>query len=345
MMVVSKNCIDLIKQFEGCRLNAYRDAVGVWTIGYGHTGSDVYASQQITQAKAEELLKNDLVRFENNVMKYDSKYHWNQNQFDALVSFAFNIGSIDQLTNKGSRTIQEIADAMLKYNKAGGNVLVGLTRRRKAERELFLNPLVVKETKEESTVAFPYKESDYEDVYDFDYYVTRYNDVAVAFGKNKQKTFEHFINHGMFEGRQGCISFNVLYYKANNKDLRKAYGSKLPLYYEHYIKYGKSEKRVAVDGSTVKKYDGIDYSLVYDYNYYIKHNKDVKKAFPNQPLEVLKHFVTYGMSEGRRASKNFDVAYYKSTYADLRKVFGTDLKQYYLHFIKYSKREGRKGVK
>ncbi len=73
-----------------------------------------------------------------------SAYNWNQNEFDALVSFAYNIGSIDGLTAKGARTRSEIAAKILEYNKAGGKVLAGLTRRRQEERKLFLTPVTIK---------------------------------------------------------------------------------------------------------------------------------------------------------------------------------------------------------
>lgn len=73
-----------------------------------------------------------------------SRYEWNQNEFDGLVSFAYNIGSIDQLTANGTRTKEQIANKILAYNKAGGKVLAGLTRRRQEERTLFLTPVAVK---------------------------------------------------------------------------------------------------------------------------------------------------------------------------------------------------------
>ena len=133
--------IDLIKQHEGCYLAAYKCPAGVWTIGYGHTGSDVKQGLTITQAKAEQLLRQDLAKFERHVMLFDSKYHWNQNEFDALVSFAFNVGNINQLTANKIRTKAQIAQAMLSYNKANGKVLAGLTKRRQAERQLFLTPV------------------------------------------------------------------------------------------------------------------------------------------------------------------------------------------------------------
>ena len=139
-MKTSQNGIDLIKKFEGCRLKAYKCAAGVWTIGYGHTNG-VKSTNVITQEKAEELLKKDLEKYEKNVEKYNGKYGWNQNEFDALVSFAFNLGSIDKLTINGTRSRATIAEKMLAYNNAGGRVLAGLTERRKAERELFLTPV------------------------------------------------------------------------------------------------------------------------------------------------------------------------------------------------------------
>lgn len=142
-MKTSQNGIDLIKRFEGCRLTAYRCPAGKPTIGYGHTAG-VRMGQKITQAQADGFLRDDLAKFERAVMKYDHVYHWNQNQFDALVSFSFNLGSIDGLTAKGKRTVEEISAAILKYNTAKVNgvrkVLSGLTERRKAERALFLQP-------------------------------------------------------------------------------------------------------------------------------------------------------------------------------------------------------------
>lgn len=133
--------IGLIKKFEGCRLDAYKCPAGIWTIGYGHTG-DVQPGQKITQAQAEAILRVDLEKFEKKVEKYYSRYRWAQNEFDAMVSFAFNLGSIDQLTAGGTRSRAVIAEKMLLYNKAAGKVLPGLTRRRNEERELFLRKAV-----------------------------------------------------------------------------------------------------------------------------------------------------------------------------------------------------------
>lgn len=133
----SENGINLIKQFEGCYLKSYKCPAGIWTIGYGHTAG-VYEGMTISQVQAESFLKDDLFKYEEKVNKYYTKYIWTQNEFDALVSFAFNIGSIDKLTANGTRNRAIIIKKMLEYNKANGKILSGLTRRRKAERELFL---------------------------------------------------------------------------------------------------------------------------------------------------------------------------------------------------------------
>lgn len=146
MKKISNKCLDLVKEFEGCRLTAYRDEVGVWTIGYGITNSDfkitkkiIRKGMKISKATAEKWLEESLnKKYLPLVLEYDKQYNWNQNELDALVSFCYNIGSIKQLTADGTRSKAVVASKILRYNKAGGKVYRGLTRRRKAERELFL---------------------------------------------------------------------------------------------------------------------------------------------------------------------------------------------------------------
>lgn len=158
MAAVSEKCIKLVKKFEGLYLKAYKDEVGVWTIGYGITNADkaitkvtVKAGLKITEKTADNWLEKALnKKYLPKVMKYNSKYKWNQNEIDALVSFAYNIGSIDVLTANGTRSRATIAAKMLQYNKAGGKALNGLTRRRKAERELFLAAVKKKATKKKT---------------------------------------------------------------------------------------------------------------------------------------------------------------------------------------------------
>ena len=137
MRKINKSGLNLIKKYEGCRLTSYICPAGVLTIGYGHTGKDVKPNQTISKKKAINLLKKDLARFERHVQSYNYIYEWTDNEFSALVSFAFNIGNIDQLTAYGTRTRSQIRTAMLKYVKANGKTLAGLVKRRKSELKLF----------------------------------------------------------------------------------------------------------------------------------------------------------------------------------------------------------------
>ena len=160
-MTISDNGLNIIKQFEGCVLKVYLDPVGIKTAGVGHTGADVNAmavGTAITQAQADAWLRSDVKKAEKNVASFDGTYHWNQNQYDALVSFAFNCGSINQLVAKGTRTIEQISDKILAYNKASGKALAGLTRRRKAEKKLFDTPYESEGTasKTKNTVSVQY---------------------------------------------------------------------------------------------------------------------------------------------------------------------------------------------
>nr|DAM19918.1 MAG TPA: Lysozyme [Caudoviricetes sp.] len=147
VMQISDKGIALIKEFEGCKLTAYQDSVGVWTIGYGWTqpvdGKPIRAGMTIKQETAERLLKTGLVSYENDVSRL-VKVGLTQGQFDALVSFTYNLGSRALSTSTLLRKLNcgdytGSADEFLRWNKAGGKVLNGLTRRREAERALFLS--------------------------------------------------------------------------------------------------------------------------------------------------------------------------------------------------------------
>lgn len=138
-MKTSQRGIKLIKQFEGVRLTAYKCPAGVYTIGYGHTRG-VQRGMKITEEEAGAFLAADLRNSEKAVERYDSVYHWNQNEFDALVSFTFNCGAANlrSLLRNGRRNRSQIAETLPLYRKAGGKVLKGLERRRAAEKALFL---------------------------------------------------------------------------------------------------------------------------------------------------------------------------------------------------------------
>jgi lysozyme len=134
--------VELIEHFEGCLLHAYRDPVGIWTIGFGHT-KNVKPGTVISKQKALELLETDMQECADAILK-SVKVPVTTNEICALVSFAFNVGigalkgsTLLRKLNAG-RPHQEVADEFLKWIHAGGRVLPGLVRRRKAERELFL---------------------------------------------------------------------------------------------------------------------------------------------------------------------------------------------------------------
>ncbi|MDK1709049.1 lysozyme [Serratia marcescens] len=146
-MNISKGGIELIKRFEGLRLKGYQDSVGVWTIGYGWTqpvdGKKVGPGMQIDQATADRLLKCGVVQYEQGVNQL-VKERITQGQFDALVSFAYNLGlrSLSTSTllkklNAGDKA--GAADEFGKWVNAGGKRLKGLVARRAAEREMFLS--------------------------------------------------------------------------------------------------------------------------------------------------------------------------------------------------------------
>lgn len=137
--------LNLIKEFEGLRLKAYKCPADVWTIGYGSTGSHVTPGLVITEARAEELLREDLTRFERAVDKMASPA--TDNQFAAMVSLAFNVGEGDGgfKTSTLRRKHNEgdyagAANEFKRWNRAGGRVLAGLSRRRAAEAQLYRTP-------------------------------------------------------------------------------------------------------------------------------------------------------------------------------------------------------------
>ena len=139
-MQISKEGLALIKKFEGCELEAYKCAADVWTIGYGST-KGVKEGDSITQKEADDLLLHEMKEYEGYIHDFVS-VNLNQNQFDALVSWVFNLGP----TNLKSSTLLKVLNAkdyegvpaqIKRWNKAGGKVLQGLVRRREAESLLF----------------------------------------------------------------------------------------------------------------------------------------------------------------------------------------------------------------
>ncbi|MEW5606510.1 lysozyme [Pseudomonas juntendi] len=140
-MRTSQRGLSLIKSFEGLRLQAYQDSVGVWTIGYGTTRG-VKSGMKISKEQAERMLLNDVQRFEPEVERL-IKVPLNCNQWDALMCFTYNLGAANLESSTLLRKLNAgdyagAAEQFQRWNKAGGKVLAGLVRRRAAEQALFL---------------------------------------------------------------------------------------------------------------------------------------------------------------------------------------------------------------
>jgi len=140
-MKISQKGVDFIKEFEGLKLKAYQDSVGVWTIGYGST-KRVHAGLQITQRQAESRLAEDIASHEG-VIQQLVKVDLTQAQYDALASFVFNLGvgafrSSTLLTELNNGKYGEAAFQLCRWCRAGSDVLPGLLRRRMAEASMFL---------------------------------------------------------------------------------------------------------------------------------------------------------------------------------------------------------------
>ena len=195
---------------------------------------------------------------------------------------------------------------------------------------------------------------DYSSVFDANYYLSLYPDVAKATSGNSDLALDHFINYGMSEGRRGSANFDVQSYFNEYPDLRDAFGFDLVKYYEHYVTAGKAEGRHGTGCSKIEGYataiNGVDYSSVYDPSFYLSNNEDIRNAFSKRSpagvvmvndAAVLRHFINCGMAEGRRGNESFDVLSYYNRYPDLRRAFGANLTALYGHYLSSGRAEGR----
>lgn len=145
---ISPAGLELVKSFEGLQLRAYKDIVGVLTVGYGHTGKDVHESMTITEAQAEALLRADMAGACADVQNLPMSALLNDNQFSALASLVFNVGAgclrkTHLRAALDAHDWKKAADCFLEWDHAGGKQVAGLTRRRKSERALFLKETTV----------------------------------------------------------------------------------------------------------------------------------------------------------------------------------------------------------
>lgn len=194
---------------------------------------------------------------------------------------------------------------------------------------------------------------DFSACYDGAHYYESFSDLQNAYTRNGYiddvGLFNHFLDYGIHEGREGKASFNVRSYYNANPDLRAIYHWSLGDYYWHYVDNGAREGRTATGASSIQglrtSINGVDYSAVYNGSYYYNSHADLQNVYTwNGFIEdtwLLQHFIDCGMPEGRQAADNFNVTSYKNRYWDLRAAFGSYLPNYYYHYINYGRAEGR----
>lgn len=191
------------------------------------------------------------------------------------------------------------------------------------------------------------KDSIFSPIFDARYYADKYLDLKAAFGYNYDYLLSHYLNKGVYEGRQACDNFDVVSYWKRYSDLRKSFGNDYYKLAMHYLYYGQNEGRVGTYcnkllGAT-SVYNGVDYSAVYDYNYYSNY-RDIKNYYGENEYAILEHFVLYGMKEGRQGNETFSLNSYKLQYPDLRHAFKNSNEAYYYHYISFGRNESRDGI-
>jgi len=190
-----------------------------------------------------------------------------------------------------------------------------------------------------------YNNVDYSSIYDFEAYQRNNPDIKAAFGDDDEKTIQHFVTCGMSEGRVASDRFNVYTYRAKYQDLYQAFGNNIWIYYKHYMENGRYEGRTAGswEGNPhITVYQGVDYSLVYDYDVYMTENPDVAQMAGRDDYLTLQHFVVRGMLEGRISSNKFNVKDYRQKYSDLDAAFGDNWYLYFNHYLNVGIYEGRR---
>lgn len=184
----------------------------------------------------------------------------------------------------------------------------------------------------------------YSSVFDANFYLNRYPDLRRVFVQRIRGVdviddvglLNHFINHGMREGRQAHANFNVTAYRNRYGDLQRAFGTDLPRFYLHFINHGQREGRVAIS----MMWNGQDMSPVFNPVFYLNRYPDLRRQNWTH-AQAFNHFISHGMREGRQAHANFSVTAYRNRYGDLQRAFGEDLPRFYLHFIRWGIAEGR----
>ena len=187
----------------------------------------------------------------------------------------------------------------------------------------------------DQTVSADWK---YAELFDARSYYNNYPDLQKAIGPDAGALYRHFASFGVHEARVASPVFDVKLYREKYPDLQKAFGADWKAYYDHYLAYGKAEGRRA-EMTTVL--NAVNYASVFNASYYLNRYPDLKATFGSDEIAALRHFVNYGMREGRQASADFSVQVYMARYADLANAFGNNLPEYYYHYISLGESEHR----
>ena len=193
-----------------------------------------------------------------------------------------------------------------------------------------------------------YGSMDYASVYDYNYYIAKYPEVANKIGYDDQKVLNYFVEQGMAQHQQASAQFDPVSYRFEYADLRKAYGDTWAGYYNHYVRWGKAAGLHGTGCTEMKDYvtvyGSMDYASVYDYNYYIAEYPEVLNKVGYDDQKVLNYFVEQGMAQHQQASAEFDPVSYRFEYADLRKAYGDTWAGYYNHYVRWGKAAGLHGT-
>jgi hypothetical protein len=169
-------------------------------------------------------------------------------------------------------------------------------------------------------------------VFDAEFYLRQHTDLEIAFGDDYEAAKNHWLSHGIKEGRKSSFVFDVKYYLSQHADLQNAFGNDYEAAIKHYLKYGISEGRQG--------------SVNFNPRFYLSNNPDLQNAYgANNYKGALDHYLKYGISEGRQGSANFDPRFYLSNNPDLQNAMGADNYKGALdHYLKYGRSEGRQGT-
>ena len=195
-----------------------------------------------------------------------------------------------------------------------------------------------------------YNGMNYSDVYDYNYYIEKYPDVAKQCNYDDQKVLNYFVEKGMAQAQQASAEFDPVSYRYEYANLRQTYGNTWAGYYHHYIRWGKASGLHGTGCTQCQNYatyyegDGLDYAAVYDYNYYIAKYPGLDKQCGYDDQKVLNYFVEQGMAQAQQASAEFDPVSYRNEYADLRQTYGDTWAGYYRHYVRWGKASGLHGT-